>query len=293
MQAVQSRASSGDAGHRPGASPAGRGVADDARIRQLVADLYTPLDRPPLPAGTRRAATERLHAGQELERARAAARRAFKVRPSLSKRKAAAMLFSTGAMGLTAFTAPVARTSIEASPTTGQGGSGDRQPPSRLRVSGRLKQALIEEEGVRHTVYRDVAGYPTVGVGHLVQPRDRLGVGDRISDARARAFLDADLRGAEDAARELLGDLPMHQHEFDALVDLVYNVGPGNVSADKSPRLNRAIAIGDYEAIAGELAYTHAGGAYARGLDHRSERRTQMFRQASYDDPRQVIRVEA
>lgn len=265
------------------------GVRDDARIRQRIADLYTPLDRPPLPAGTRRAATERLRQGQELERARRAARRAFKVRPSLSKRKAAAMIFSTGAMSLTAFTAPLA--GVEASAELP--GSSSRAPAKKLRVSGKLKQALIEEEGVRHTVYRDVAGYPTVGVGHLVRSGDGLRVGDRISDRQARAFLDADLRGAEAAARDLLGDLPVFQHEFDALVDLIYNVGPGNVSAAKSPRLNRAIAAGDYEAIASELEYTHAGGAYARGLDHRSERRTQMFLQASYDDPRQAIRVEA
>lgn len=266
-----------------------RSPADDARIRQLVADLYRPLDTPPAARDPRRSAEERLRAGYELERARKAARRAFKVRPSLSKRKAAAMIFSTGAMSLTAFTAPLA--GIEASAELP--GSGSRLPPKKLRVSGKLKQALMEEEGVRNTVYRDVAGYPTVGVGHLVRPGDGLGVGDRISDTQARAFLDADLRGAEAAARDLLGDLPVFQHEFDALVDLVYNVGPGNVSADKSPRLNRAIAAGDYDAIAAELEYTHAGGAYARGLDHRSERRTQMFRTASYEDPRQTIRVEA
>lgn len=279
MTAAQARALS----PAPRSIP-GRGVVDDARIRQLVADLYTPIGEP---YGLRR--RDPRHEARELERARKAARRAFKVRPSLSKRKAAAMIFSTGAMGLTAFTAPLA--GIEASAELP--GSTKRAPAKKLRVSGKLKQALIEEEGVRHTVYRDVAGYPTVGVGHLVRPGDGLGVGDRISDAQARAFLDADLRGAEDAARKLLGDLPVFQHEFDALVDLVYNVGPGNVSADKSPRLNRAIAAGDYDAIAAELEYTHAGGAYARGLDHRSERRTQMFKAASYADPRQTIRVEA
>lgn len=291
MQAALPRAPSAEAGHRPSTPGVGRGGADDARIRRLVAELYTPLDRPPLPSGTRRAATERLHAGQELERARAAARRAFKVRPSLSKRKAAAMLFSTGAMGLTAFSAPLART--EASAPATQVRSGKRLSPSLLRASDRLKRALIEEEGVRHTVYRDVAGYLTVGAGHLVQPRDGLTVGDRISETQARAFLDADLKSAETAARDLLGALPVHQHEFDALIDLVYNVGPGNVAADESPRLNRAIALGDYQGIAAELEYTHAGGAYARGLDHRSERRTQMFRHAAYEDPRLTVRVEA
>ena len=52
-----------------------------------------------------------------------------------------------------------------------------------VKASGTFKQALIEEEGVRYTVYRDVAGYPTVGVGHLILPEDDLQVGDRVEFA--------------------------------------------------------------------------------------------------------------
>ena len=87
--------------------------------------------------------------------------------------------------------------------------------------------------------------------------------------------------------RELVGDLPLYQHEFDALVDLVYNVGPGNVAEDESPRLNAAIQARDYDAIAAELNYTHAAGQVARGLQFRSERRENMFSEASYEDPRE------
>ena len=50
---------------------------------------------------------------------------------------------------------------------------------------------------MRYTVYRDVAGYPTVGVGHLVESEDRLRVGDRISERRVLDFLDADLAEAD------------------------------------------------------------------------------------------------
>ena len=85
--------------------------------------------------------------------------------------------------------------------------------------------------------------------------------------------------------RELVGDLPLHQHEFDALLDLVYNVGIGNVSPSESPRLNAAIDRGDYEGIAAELNYTHAGGRFAKGLEYRSERRAQIFLDAAYADP--------
>ena len=155
-----------------------------------------------------------------------------------------------------------------------------------ISSSERFKQALIEEEGVRYTVYRDVAGYPTVGIGHLVRPQDNLQVGDTISHAQAMKFLTEDLKTAEAGVARLLGELPVYQHEFDALVDLVYNVGEGGVSSDSSPRLNKAIAAGDYASIADELEYRHAGGKTAGGLVHRSERRAAIFMDANYENPR-------
>ncbi|RPF72642.1 hypothetical protein EG799_02915 [Aurantiacibacter spongiae] len=161
-----------------------------------------------------------------------------------------------------------------------------RMDAEKLKVSDTMKEALAEEEGVRLTVYRDVAGYPTVGVGHLVTPEDGLSVGDRITYEDALDFLDSDLEKAEEGVRRLARDLPLYQHEFDALVDLVYNVGEGNVTPDKSPKLNDAIMVRDYDGIADELQYHHAGGEEARGLVFRSERRQSIFMDASYDDPR-------
>ena len=86
--------------------------------------------------------------------------------------------------------------------------------------------------------------------------------------------------------RLLVGDLPLHQHEFDALLDLVYNVGLGNVSTSESPRLNMAIENKDYEAIAAELDYTHAGGKFAQYLFRRHARGE---RPADRDTARQLI----
>ncbi|KLE36134.1 hypothetical protein AAW00_05610 [Aurantiacibacter luteus] len=161
-----------------------------------------------------------------------------------------------------------------------------RMPAFTLTASEAMKEALAEEEGVRLTVYRDVAGYPTVGVGHLVTPEDNLKVGDRISYERALALLEGDLKTAEEGVRNLVGDLALYQNEFDALVDLVYNVGSGNVSERESPRLNKAIAERDYQGIADELNYHHAGGSVANGLVFRSERRAAIFQEAAYSDPR-------
>ncbi len=155
-----------------------------------------------------------------------------------------------------------------------------------LNASEALMEVLAQEEGVRLTVYRDPIGLPTVGVGHLVRPGDGLHLGQTITYNKAIDLLESDLRVAENVVRRLVGELTLYQHEFDALVDLVYNIGEGNVSERRSPDLNRAIADSDYEAIAEELDYQQAAGIKLRGLALRSERRAQMFLDASYDDPR-------
>ena len=196
---------------------------------------------------------------------------------------AAVMGFSTGAVDNEVFEP---RYSISFDNTDYLDATLQRVHAAGLKVSETMKEALAEEEGVRLVVYRDVAGYPTVGVGHLVTPEDGLSVGDRITYDEAIAFLEKDLEKAEAGVKRLVGDLPIFQHEFDALVDLVYNVGEGNVSERESPRLNRAIASADYQAIADELEYTTAAGRVARGLEYRSERRQAIFLSAAYDDPR-------
>lgn len=216
-------------------------------------------------------------------RGRAEGRR---VRGRMRKRKAAlamsaaVMSLSTAATSTNLPGADVAISAPAFNPTI------TRVPAEMIEVSDAMTEALAEEEGVRLTVYRDVAGYPTVGVGHLVTPADNLRVGDRISYERAVEFLEQDLAIAADAVRRVVGDLKLYQHEFDALVDLVYNVGEGNVSRAKSPALNAAIDAGDYDAIARELAYHHAAGSKANGLVYRSERRQAIFMDAMYEDPR-------
>ncbi|ABC63677.1 lysozyme [Erythrobacter litoralis] len=157
-----------------------------------------------------------------------------------------------------------------------------------LQPSEELKEAMIEEEGVRLTVYRDVAGYPTVGVGHLVLASDNLAVGERISEDRALRFFERDLAKAKRVVVDLVGDVRLYQHEFDALVDLAFNVGEGTLSPDKSPRLNAAIAARDHDKMVEELSYHHAKGSVANGLVYRSERRANIFVDAEYADPRAI-----
>lgn len=234
----------------------------------------------------------RLHERRKLEledrrqrRSRLPPARRNALRRRIHKRKAALAL-SAGVMGLS--TAAIGAVSSEPARAAVQVDTPlVRLPARELRASDELKEALVQEEGVRDTVYRDVAGFPTVGCGHLVAPADGLKVGDRVSYDRILDFLEQDLDEAQAAVGEIVGDLPLFQHEYDALVDLVYNVGRGALSLDKSPRLMEAIAAHDYATMAEELEYHYAGGKLARGLVNRSARRTRMFMSANYGDPRE------
>ncbi len=163
-----------------------------------------------------------------------------------------------------------------------------RMPATALSTSAEMKEAMIEEEGVRYTVYRDAAGFATVGVGHLVQADDGLAVGEKLTRDAVLDLFETDLAYAEQVVERLAGDTPLYQHEFDALVDLAFNVGEGSLSAANSPKLNAAIALRDHDGIAAELDYLRAGSIAPAGLEIRSERRVAIFTAAEYDNPRDV-----
>ena len=205
-----------------------------------------------------------------------------------ARRRKAALALSVGVMGLgtAAMPAPIPPPPISKKVER-------RRPAALLHASDDLLEAMIEEEGARRTVYRDVAGYLTVGVGHLVTSADGLGLGERVSRDQVLDFLERDIAQAQQAVRRLVGDLALSQNEFDALVDLAFNVGEGNLSAERSPGLNAAIAAADYDGIAAELDYRHAAGQVARGLVYRSVRRENIFLNASYADPREAPPVAA
>jgi len=217
------------------------------------------------------------------------------LRPTGRRRKRTAVAIGISALGISSVShlavhadpiAAAQRMGLSNAPQIGSFALEERRHASDLSVSNMLIDAMIEEEGVRYSVYRDVAGYPTVGVGHLVAPSDNLSLGDTISHERAVALLEQDLKTAEEGVRDLVGNLPISQHEFDALVDLVFNVGEAGVSEPKSPRLNAAIGAANYNAIADELTYTAAKNTVAKGLIHRSERRAQIFTAGDYSNPR-------
>lgn len=57
-----------------------------------------------------------------------------------------------------------------------------------------LRKQLEIDEGKRLVVYLDSEGLPTVGIGHLVQEKDNLKLGDVISEERCIELFDKDVQ---------------------------------------------------------------------------------------------------
>lgn len=73
-------------------------------------------------------------------------------------------------------------------------------PATGEDVRAAFEVLLKLREGCRNVVYKDIRGFPTVGIGHLVRPEDGLKVGDKITDAQVDALFMKDSQGAWDHA---------------------------------------------------------------------------------------------
>jgi lysozyme len=130
--------------------------------------------------------------------------------------------------------------------------------------------ALIKHhEGVRNRPYRCPANLFTVGVGHLI------GDGKSLPESWNRTFtmeeidglLKSDLRRFELGVHKMLPNVPLRQHEFDAIISFCFNLGLG---CFQRSTLRQALLRGDKKAAMESLVkYCRAGGKILRGLQTR------------------------
>lgn len=126
---------------------------------------------------------------------------------------------------------------------------------------GALGTALTERfEGLKLEAYQDVAGNWTIGYGHK-----GVGVkeGQTITPAAALVLLEADIRSAEMVVNQCV-TYPLNQNQFDALVDLAYNIGVGAFACST---LVRYLNDGEVALAAAEFSeWCHSGGRVVSGL---------------------------
>ena len=128
--------------------------------------------------------------------------------------------------------------------------------------------SLLEElEGNKTKVYKDSVGLLTVGVGHLVLPKDRLVLGQETTKEQDEDLLRGDLEGAEWSVNSAI-KTELTQKQFDALVCLAFNIG---CHAFENSTLVKEINIHASSTLIKHfwLAWDHAGGMFSASLEHR------------------------
>lgn len=87
---------------------------------------------------------------------------------------------------------------------------------------------------------------PTAGFGSTTNERgEPLKAGEKVDPVRALVLLRKDAGGTERALQQCLAGVALFQHEWDAYMELGFNVGAGAVCGSSIPAKLRA---GEYEA---------------------------------------------
>jgi lysozyme len=130
---------------------------------------------------------------------------------------------------------------------------------------------LVKEfEGFRPTAYICPAGVLTIGYGTT----EDVSIGDEVTREEAEEMLMEDLLSASKAIDDLV-DVELTQHQYDALVSFVYNVGR---EAFKNSTLLRLLNAGNYDGAAKQLPrWNKGGGRVLAGLTRRREAEQELF----------------
>nr|WP_282099142.1 lysozyme [Thauera aromatica] len=124
-------------------------------------------------------------------------------------------------------------------------------------------------EGYRGEAYDDGVGVQTIGFGTTAGVKP----GDRITPEKALVRALTDAQKFEGALKQCV-KVPLHQHEYDALVSFAYNVGS---TAFCQSTLVRKLNAADYSGACKELLrWTKAGGRELPGLVKRRQAEYQL-----------------
>lgn len=150
-----------------------------------------------------------------------------------------------------------------------------RHPSAPRGLSAEGLAFIAGREGFSATPYRDAVDVLTIGYG------ETKGVTPGMRWTRAHALAQLKLRADRDYGKPVLAaardaGLTLAQHEYDALVSLAYNLGPGILSPGRT--MGEAIRSKSRHRIADAfLPYDQAGGHVLLGLTLRRRAERRMF----------------
>jgi GH24 family phage-related lysozyme (muramidase) len=165
--------------------------------------------------------------------------------------------------------------------------SNERRPAKQLDLSTEGLNFIKDWEDYREYPYEDARHYCTVGYGHLIAPKKCSQLANEndalyltfksgLKPAAAAELLRKDVSDAVKSVR-LVVQVPLYQHEFDALVSLAFNTN----GIAKFPNLMAKLNTSNYSGCCDEFAdITNKG---IPGLVKRRKAEMLMFRNNKYD----------
>lgn len=142
-----------------------------------------------------------------------------------------------------------------------------------MRISDKGLALIKSFEGLRLAAYLDSVGVPTIGYGHT----KGVQIGDTCTEDEATEWLREDCADAENCVNSAVS-VPLTQHEFDACVSFVFNLGCGSF---RKSTLLRKLLDSDYDGAALEFRkWNKAGGVELAGLTRRRAAEAALFEMA-------------
>jgi len=139
-----------------------------------------------------------------------------------------------------------------------------------MKISQEGISLIKKFEGCEYNAYKCAADVLTIGYGHTKGVKE----GDLVTQQEAENLLTKDLEGFEESVIEAV-DMPMSQHQFDALVSWTFNLGPSNLN---SSTMLKVLNKGDYEDVPAQIKrWNKAGGKVLEGLTRRREAEALLF----------------
>lgn len=106
----------------------------------------------------------------------------------------------------------------------------------------KLFDFLTKEEGVRNKVYKDQAGFDTIGIGHKIQKGEERLLSVTLSPKEIEDLFFLDIVKFEDVIAKSV-NVPLNDNQKVALISLVFNIG---TNAFQRSNLLRLLNQGKY-----------------------------------------------
>ena len=157
-----------------------------------------------------------------------------------------------------------------------------------MKLSENGLEFLKNAEGMILHVYKDAAGLPTIGIGHLLTSAEKASgfvniagkaveVAHGITEQQALDLLAQDVAPAETAVSKAV-TAPMSQNQFDAFVSMAFNIGTNGFRSSTAVAMFNA---GELDQVPVWMAkWNKAGGKVCEGLVERRANEIALFQTA-------------